>query len=149
MNKRISLLVSDPILSILVDFTPITFFRRLGKSSIRAEGEEREPDAASRGTCSHRCVVGIHDLTDVPSSVPVLRDNVPTEVTSGFGPLKTLLETLSAVNVNTDLDVSLRSLQQGHTWIDSSTGIHHHKKQNRTAPFAPCLTGCALFHMPK
>ena len=55
------------------------------------------------------------DPTDTPPSVPAPRDDVPTEVTSGFGPLKTLLETLSAVNVNTDRDVSLRSLQQGHT----------------------------------
>ena len=89
------------------------------------------------------------DLIDVSPVVPIPRDDVPTGVTSGFGPLKTLLETLSAVNVNTDLDVSLRSLQQGHTWIDSSTGIHHHKKQNRTPPFAPCLTGRALFHLSK
>ena len=55
------------------------------------------------------------DLTDVSHSVPVPRDDVPTEATSGFGPLKTLLETLSAVNVDTNRDVSLRSLQQGHT----------------------------------
>ena len=100
---------------ILIDFTPITCFGRLGESSIRAEGEEREPDAASRGTYSHRCVVGIHDLIDVSPSVPVPRDDVPTDATGEFGPLKSLLKTLSAVNVNTDRDVSLHSLQQGHT----------------------------------
>ena len=54
------------------------------------------------------------DLIDVSPAVPVPRDDVPRGVTSGFGPLKTLLETLSAVNVDPDHDVSLRPLQQSH-----------------------------------
>ena len=52
------------------------------------------------------------DLVDVPPSVHVPRGDVATQVTSGFGTLKALLENLSAVNADPDRDVSLRPLQQ-------------------------------------
>ena len=45
------------------------------------------------------------DLIDVAPAVPVPRDDVPTEVMSGFGPLKALLENLSVSRA--DHDVSL------------------------------------------
>ena len=51
------------------------------------------------------------DLIDVSPAAPVPRDDVPAEVTSGFGPLKTLLENLFAANAD---HVSLLPLQQSH-----------------------------------
>ena len=56
--------------------------------------------------------VSEQDHIDVAPAVHVPRDDVATQVTSGFGPLKTLLENLSAVNADPDRDVSLRPLQQ-------------------------------------